>query len=403
MVLEDGARAEPGGAEAVDPPPYRMHPSEVAYGWVYGTSTRRFPSGVFGDPLTALQDVIRPALLRPPCVVTFSGGRDSSAVLAAAVGLARREGHAEPVALTHVYPGDANAEESAWQELVIGHLGVRDWERVEITDEKEFIGPVAAPALLRTGLVFPPGAYSDGPLYERVRGGSILTGELGDEVFGAHRVTAWHRLRGRGVLRPSRWPAAARSVAPRAVRYRRGRAEAAAMPHPWLRPQVDEERIRLFATDMAVAPLDWRTAVFRTIDRRAIRVGTATMQRVAAAHDARLTHPLMDDEFVARYAARAGRIGFPSRATAMMSVFAELLPDAALRRVSKAYFNASRFGPHARAFATSWDGSGVDYDLVDPERLRAEWLADEPHGGTGSLLEQAWLAGHCARRPEAST
>lgn len=170
------------------------------------------------------------------------------------------------------------------------------------------------------------------------------------------------------------------------------------MPHPWLRPEVDAARIRHSAEDAAAEPLHWRTSVFQTVDRRAIRVGTASMQRLAAAHDLVLVHPLMDDTFVTRYAAAAGRIGFPTRASAMLSVFGELLPEAVLRRVSKAYFNASRFGPHARAFAGTWDGTGVDPDLVDPERLRAEWLSDEPHAATGSLLQQAWLAARPSER-----
>ena len=66
-------------------------------------------------PREALDDAIRPALVDGPCYVTFSGGRDSSAVLAAATALARREGHALPVPVTRVYPDLPDTDESDWQ------------------------------------------------------------------------------------------------------------------------------------------------------------------------------------------------------------------------------------------------------------------------------------------------
>jgi len=55
-----------------------------------------------------------PALLRPPCVVAFSGGRDSSRLLAAAADLAAREDLAPPTAYTFRYPLDPAADESHW-------------------------------------------------------------------------------------------------------------------------------------------------------------------------------------------------------------------------------------------------------------------------------------------------
>ena len=51
-------------------------------------------------PLAALEEAILPALRRPPCLVSFSGGRDSSCVLAAATRAARREGLQPPVPVT---------------------------------------------------------------------------------------------------------------------------------------------------------------------------------------------------------------------------------------------------------------------------------------------------------------
>ena len=67
---------------------------------------------------------ILPALLRPPCVMSFTGGRGSSLVLAVAVQLARREGLELPVPATIRMRGSANADESAYQERLVIRLGL---------------------------------------------------------------------------------------------------------------------------------------------------------------------------------------------------------------------------------------------------------------------------------------
>ena len=65
---------------------------------------RRRPHAAAGRPagtaLAALEAAIMPALLRSPCLVSFSGGRDSSAVLAVAARLARGAGLADPIPIT---------------------------------------------------------------------------------------------------------------------------------------------------------------------------------------------------------------------------------------------------------------------------------------------------------------
>ena len=130
---------------------------EIVFGYVFGHEGTIAPSSdATRTPREALERVVRDALLRPPCGVAFSGGRDSSLVLAVATHVARRDGLAEPVPITTVFPGVDDADESTWQELVVRHLELRDWQRIMIHDELDVIGPLAASHLLTDGLLWPP-------------------------------------------------------------------------------------------------------------------------------------------------------------------------------------------------------------------------------------------------------
>ena len=76
----------------------------------------------------------------------------------------------------------------------------------------------------------------------------------------------------------------------------------------------------------------------------------------------------------------------------MLALFSDVLPPAVLGRTTKASFNLVNAGAATREFARTWDGSGVDEELVDVERLRSVWLSDEPTMAAGVLLHCAWLA-----------
>jgi predicted phosphoadenosine phosphosulfate sulfurtransferase len=54
-----------------------------------------------------LEELILPVLQRPRCVIGFSGGRDSSSLLALGTHLARREDLPMPVAFTFRYDSEA--------------------------------------------------------------------------------------------------------------------------------------------------------------------------------------------------------------------------------------------------------------------------------------------------------
>jgi asparagine synthase (glutamine-hydrolysing) len=369
-------------------------PLEVAIGWPPGGAHAQRPQGrVDPNPVAALRAALRPALERPPCVVAFSGGRDSSLLLAVAVDLAAREGLPPPVAVTLRYPGDIEADETAWQELVVAALRGRpfEWVRREITDELDVIGPVTRPVLrAHGGPVFPAALGNTILLARLAAGGSLVTGNFGDEVLGGHRAAvlrAAARRRGAG-MGATDWRQVAACATPGRLRPLLYQVD----PTPWLRPGPRAALVAETKRVEAGRPLRWDRSVDWALASRAVAVGNRTRGRVAYGHDCRLVEPLGDPAFVAAIAAFGGPWGRLTRGMATRLLAGGLLPDALCGRKDKASFNTSRFGPVARAFAQDWDGRGVDVDLVDPVALRAAWLATSPPAATAMLLQQAWLS-----------
>lgn len=345
-------------------------------------------------PRRALELAILPALERPPCLVAFSGGRDSSAVLAVAVALARREGLPEPVPATKLHPGIPATEESDWQQMVVDHLGLTDWVRLPVGAELDLVGPVAAHHLLRHGVLWPPFVHSNSPIVDAARGGSVLTGEGGDEVFGDRRVSALRQAFTGPRLRARRSAALlAGSIGPPPVRrWVKGRSRRATLDWRWLRPSVRQQFLQTVLEDDLGEPLNWISGTRRLLRRRSWAHGARTMALLAADGDVAYVHPLLDAGFLESLATPAGYLGLPGRTEAMRRFFGDLLPDAILERESKAFFNAVTFNAHARAFAGDWDGTGVDTDLVDADKLRDEWMSPGPHAASSALLQTAWLA-----------
>ncbi len=390
------SRRPPGRrrSPSVDDPFLRPGPLEVAAGWVYGSMPATSPPHTSATPREALDDVIRPSLVDGPCYVTFSGGRDSSAVLAAATALARREGHALPVPVTRVYPDLPDTDESDWQRAVVDHLGLTEWVRLELRDgESDLLGPEARDALGSRGVLWPPALQTHGVVFEQLRGGSLLTGEGGDAVLGARRVTPLAALRhGR---RPDRALVNHSAIAalPRRARQRIARQlMQTSVQRRWLRPAAFERHVRLLAADAAAEPLLYATATWSITHLRSFATISHNHAAAAAEYDIRATDPLLDRRFVAALARAGGRGGFLGRTATMHALFSDVLPPAVLGRTSKASFNHAHAGAATREFARTWDGSGVDEELVDVDRLRSVWLSDEPTMATGVLLHGAWLA-----------
>jgi asparagine synthetase B (glutamine-hydrolysing) len=376
---------------------YLMAPMEIAWGYVPGQME---PSPrlveVSGGPREALEEVVGDALRRPPCGVAFSGGRDSSAVLAIATHVARRDGLPEPIPITRVFPDAPAAEESRWQEEVVGHLGLDEWQRVSIHDELDVIGPLAARHLVEHGVVWPPMIHADIPLVESLRGGTLIDGEGGDEVLGveAHRVAPLTRLvRSPRPVRRHHVSAAARALAPARVRARQLRRRLSVQPLDWLTTEARQALIDALAAVQASQPLSFRESI-RTVPARRTQTLMARNRRILAVrHGVELSSPLLHPRVVQAIGDDGGVLGRGDRTAVLRAFVADLLPDAVLSRVGKATFGEAYMGRQTREFATRWTGDGIDPRLVNPDELRRVWLAEEPTALTAALVQSAWLAG----------
>lgn len=369
-----------------------MSPLEIAWGWVPGSVDGGAEAGWSGeDPLSALEQVLIGHLARPPCFVAFSGGRDSSLVLAAATRAARRESLPLPVPLTSRYPHVPETDESAWQEQVIRHLRLPDWIRLAAGPELDLLGPIAQSSLRTHGLLWPPTIHTVRPRFDATRGGSLLTGNGGDEMFGPRRSAPLAALRA-GRRQRRVWKAAVTAPVPQTLMRRRMRRRLAAEQRPWLRPPAARALTESLLRDELREPLRWNRGVRAESSRRSWLMGKHNYEVLAQHFNVRYAHPLLEPRFVAALAHRGGPLGFMSRTEAMRAMFSGLLPADVVARDTKVFFEAVAANAPTREFIEAWDGSGVDSDLVDKEALRACWRQSPPPVGTFVLLQAAWLA-----------
>jgi hypothetical protein len=348
------------------------------------------------DPLAALEGSVLPALARPPCLVSFSGGRDSSGVLAAATDAARRHGLPLPVPITQRFQQPAT-DESEWQEMVIRHLRLDDWVRVPVA-EMEAIGPTAAPSLLARGILWPPLVHGWGPTLEHARGGTVLSGEGGDEVFGLHRsrlvkvvLQRRHRASG-GLLRDTVRAVVGGVMSPDEV-------SSLAADRIWLRPAARRDFEDALTRQLRAEPFSWPRHLQTLRRRRATVIDAHNRRRFAGEHGVEVSDPLLGRRFLAALGAAAPPFGYPDRTSAMTAVFGDLLPPELLRRTTKVWFNDANFDLRTDAFVKDWDGSGVPEEYVDPGALRQAWQAHSVHAGSGLLLQCAWLAAATGQEP----
>jgi asparagine synthase (glutamine-hydrolysing) len=372
-------------------------PLEIATHVLFGTAaTDGFPRP--GAPIEALRRTIRAALAAPPCFVTFSGGRDSSAVLGLAAQVAEREGLEPPIPVTAEFPGAARSDEREWQELVLSSLKVGDWIRRAYGDELDLLGPAAADLMRRSGLPYPFNLHLLEPLIAEARGGTLVTGVGGDQVLdraGAFRDVLSRRRR------PSKREALHTLIglSPRIVR-RRLVAGTVARSYPWLTPEGGAAFHRALLERELRIPIRWDRELRLRWREREMQMNLARLGELAAYHHVDLVHPFTDPAFVSSLAHDGGAFGFQTRTVIMRRLFADVLPDELNSRQTKAWFEEVVWNRYSKAFIASLDerrlGGALDAlgvaPLVDPAALLATWREPVPHSNSFMLLQGCWMA-----------
>lgn len=376
-------------------PVYRLSPVEIAAGAAFGVhpGIRPLPLPSPGDtPLLALERAILPALQRTPSLITFSGGRDSSTVLAAAVRLARREGLPLPVAVSNIFPRALLSDESDWQQRVLRHLKLTDWLRLEFDDELDLIGPVARGVLTHHGLAWPFNTHFLLPMIEAAAGGALLTGVFGDQVFTPSRYArAWSVLHGKTERRRGDRGRVMAALSPQWVR-RRIIHRRHPLNVPWIQPSALTDLERAYASEEAHHSYRWDRDLEWWWQRRHLHVPAWWLGQIASASETIVIHPLTDAAFLAAVGRFGGSEGFADRTAALQACFGSLLPAEFLARSTKATFDDVFWNRHTRAFLAGWTGEGVDRRVVDVDALRATWFSDQPDPRSWLLLQAVWLA-----------
>jgi hypothetical protein len=353
------------------------------------------------DPWSALEQALVPALAAPPLAVSFSGGRDSSLLLAVAMSAARLHGLPPPVAITMRFPHAVGSQESDWQELVIRELGVADWEVLELNRELDYLGPIASLGLERDGLHFPPNGHSNVPVARALGRGTVITGVGGDELLGAWRwrgrsaalrrspdVSMNARALGSVVLGGA--PGSLRRLVFRTrllAQLRHGRDG-----YSWLTP-AGRRAVLPGLVDAEDQPVRWGDYVHWIARRRRAVENLGSLRRLGLVEGVDIRAPLFEPTVLAALAAARGGQGWANRTEAMRDIVGDRLPDEVVTRRSKASFVDVFWGVQTRSFAESWDGTGVDDHLVDAAALQAEWCSEQPDFRSTLLLQSAWLTG----------
>ncbi|WP_158273851.1 asparagine synthase-related protein [Micromonospora sp. RP3T] len=355
---------------------------DVAYGVVLGLDPAAPAPAARSDPalppLVALERAVLPALHRPPCLVSFSGGLNSSLVLALAARVARREGLPDPVPVTWRFTDAPGAQETPWQAKIIAELDLtRQWQILQAGDDLDLVGPVARRLLTRYGQVHPPDRHLHLPIVELARGGALLTGVGGDQI-----LAGWRRR-----------PASLRARLARLGRLRTGLRARRPELLPWLRPEVARQARRAFAAEQRAEPHRLAARIAWHLRRRDLSMTRVSLAAIAADHDVLAVAPLLDERFAAALAARHGRLRSPSRQELLAAIADAALPPVIIAPRRKATFDEVFLRTATRELVRAWDGSGVDDSLVDVAALRREWSRWRFDSRTAALVQQVWLAG----------
>lgn len=339
-----------------------------------------------GTPRSWLEEAILTALGNAPCAVAFSGGRDSSALLALAVSLARANGLAVPIPVTLRFDDEASNEDE-WQHLLIDHLGLDDWIRIDASTDLKLTGSLAESLIREAGVAYPTNAYTHLRLAREVPGGALITGIGGDEVF-ASPAEGWLRvITGKALPRLRHVKAAVNDTLPGRVQ-RIGRR--ILTDHHWLLPDVREVLIEDVGRSYWDGSRRFNEGLRRWVNDRYYVSLRQTLRAVEASSGCRVIAPFLDRRFLAAFATESGIGGPKSRTDAMNRLFGDVLPPATVSRPTKAIFDLALYEIEER-FLETWNGEGLPIDLVSADALRAEWRKPAPNACADILLQRAFF------------
>jgi asparagine synthetase B (glutamine-hydrolysing) len=368
--------------------------SELITGWPSGIDHRApdiFDLDGNEAPVAALERALVSAISSTPCFVSFSGGRDSSVLLALATRVARREGFDDPVPLTIRFRDAPESEEADWQAEVVKHLRLNDWQVIEGADDIDLLGREWRQSLPQNGLRWPPSAHAVLPLLRAARGGALVHGEGGDQVFGGWRgAVIGDVLTRRRRFRRHDTRALVRAYAPMFAR-RVIEALRADTPAPWLRRSVRRSWAWQQGRAYAAEPRTWPEYLRWTRRERQTFLTLETLHRQSRSVGAELHTPFWNPAFLRALGRWGGRYGGGQRTALLVALFDGLLPDQVLRRSTKAHFTRAFFSETSREFARDWTGPVPEPEVVRREPLRAAWLSDLPPNTCAVLLQASWL------------
>jgi asparagine synthase (glutamine-hydrolysing) len=125
---------------------------------------------------------------------------------------------------------------------------------------------------------------------------------------------------------------------------------------------------------------------------RYLELSRAILAALARDAGVELRQPFLDARLFKAVMAETPTEGFPSRNAGLEAFFGDLLPRAVAKRTTKAVFTEVFWSPESRDFARQWDGTGLDHSLIDPDKLRQEWLKPAPDARSNNCIQAAWLA-----------
>ncbi|MBJ7472047.1 MAG: hypothetical protein JHD16_12130, partial [Solirubrobacteraceae bacterium] len=331
----------------------------ILFGQDPGTAPLDLAGGLANEPRPIIERQIQEAMLRGPLWVAFSGGRDSSALLAIAASVARREGLAMPVPVTMVFPEVTDTDEEGWQRLVLEHLGlVDDWVRIQPGEELDMIGPYAERMLRPHGILLPPNSHAILPMIDAMgAGGTLLSGSGGDELMEGRPQRVSSAVRSRRRVRRVELSGCVIDDLPRPLQARVIRRGHSLLDgFHWLTPAARARLVEEEIAERAASPVRFDALLERAFCDRHFQMGRYAYDLIGADTGTRVLAPFVERDVVAAFA-RSWGYRFPgARVRSLRGIVGDLLPESILARASKAEFVNVFATERLHGWVREWDG-----------------------------------------------